>query len=100
MPPGEILVFYCTFVLLRAIYLPVLKKLVHMYQMWRINRLWLTQIYLYRWFPREINAGVKRKPNKTINIVVVRKKFPITSRFSVFKRAECSSSLNLVRVDK
>ena len=75
MPPGEILVFYCTFALLRATYLPVLKKLVHMYQMWRINRLWLSQIYLYRWFPRlflaesstharEINAGVKRKPNK------------------------------------
>ena len=122
MLPGEILVFYCTFVLLRAIYLPVLKKLVHMYQMWRINRLWLTQIYLYRWysrdlrwlttvFPRlflaesstharEINAGVKRKHNKTINIVVVRKNLPTTFRFSVFKRAECSSSLNLFRVDK
>ena len=33
-----------------AIYLPVLKSLVHMYEMWQMNRLWLTQIYLYRWY--------------------------------------------------
>ena len=37
---------------LKAIYLPVLKRLVHicMYEMWQINGLWLTQIYLYRWY--------------------------------------------------
>ena len=33
---------------LEVIYLPVLKSLVHMYEMWQMNRLWLTQIYLYR----------------------------------------------------
>ena len=31
---------------LKAIYLPVLKRLVHMYEMWQINGLWLTQIYI------------------------------------------------------
>ena len=35
---------------LEAIYLPVLKGLFHMYEMWQMNRLWLTQIYLYRWY--------------------------------------------------
>ena len=35
---------------LKAIYLPVLKRLVHMYEMWQINGLWLTQINLYRWY--------------------------------------------------
>ena len=35
---------------LKAIYLPVLKRLVHMYEMWQMNGLWLTQIYLYRWY--------------------------------------------------
>ena len=29
----------------KVIYLPVLKRLVHMYEMWQINGLWLTQIY-------------------------------------------------------
>ena len=45
--------FWCSIVLLfhlEAIYLPVLKSLVHMYEMWQMNRLWLTQIYLYRWY--------------------------------------------------
>ena len=35
---------------LKAIYLPVLKSLIHMYEKWQINRMWLTQIYLYRWY--------------------------------------------------
>ena len=35
---------------LEAIYLPVLKSLVHMYEMWQMNHLWLTQIYLYHWY--------------------------------------------------
>ena len=35
---------------LNAIYLPVLKRLVHMYEMWQMNGLWFTQIYLYRWY--------------------------------------------------
>ena len=46
--------FCCTFVSLIFasidLYLPVLKGLVHMYEMWQTNRLWLTQIYLYRWY--------------------------------------------------
>ena len=43
--------YYHTFVSLRlAIYLPVLKSLVHSYEMSQMNRLWLTQIYLYRWY--------------------------------------------------
>ena len=40
-----VLLFY-----LEAIYLPALKSLVHMYEMWQMNRLWFTQIYLYRWY--------------------------------------------------
>ena len=35
---------------LEVIYLPVLESLVHMYEMWQMNRLRLTQIYLYRWY--------------------------------------------------
>ena len=35
---------------LKAIYLPLLKSLVHVYEMWQMNRLWLTLIYLYRWY--------------------------------------------------
>ena len=31
-------------------YWPVLKSLLHMYEKWQMNRLWLTQIYLYRWY--------------------------------------------------
>ena len=45
--------FWCSIVLLfylEATYLPVLKTLVHMYEMRQMNRLWLTQIYLYRWY--------------------------------------------------
>ena len=34
---------------LEVIYLPVLESLVHMYEMWQMNRLRPTQIYLYRW---------------------------------------------------
>ena len=35
---------------LKNIYLPVLKSLVHVYEKWQLNRLWLnTQIYLYGW---------------------------------------------------
>ena len=47
---GEILVLYHTFVSLTLeaiyMYLPVLKSLVHSYEMWQMNRLWITQIYL------------------------------------------------------
>ena len=47
--------FWCSIVLLfylEAIYLPGLKPLkglVHLYEMRQMNRLWLTQIYLYRY---------------------------------------------------
>ena len=43
--------FWCSIVSLfhlEAIYLPVLKSLVRMYEMRKMSRLWLTQIYLYR----------------------------------------------------
>ena len=50
--------FWCSIVLLfqlQAISLPVLKGLVHMYEMWQMNhRLWLTQIYLYRWYTPDL----------------------------------------------
>ena len=47
----EILVFYCSFVSLTGHIFAVLKGLVHMYEMWQMNhRLWLTQIYLNRWY--------------------------------------------------
>ena len=45
--------FWCSIVLLfhlEAIHLPVLKGLVHMYELCQMNRLWLTEIYLYRWY--------------------------------------------------
>ena len=42
---STVLLFY-----LKAIYLSVLKRLVHMYEKWQMNRLWPTQIYLYRWY--------------------------------------------------
>ena len=42
---------------LEAIYLPVLKSLVHLYEMWQINRLWLTQIYLYRWYILDLETN-------------------------------------------
>ena len=35
---------------LKAIYLPVLKSFVHVYEKWQMNRLWLTKIYLHRWY--------------------------------------------------
>ena len=41
---------------------------------------------------------LKGNPTKTINMAVVKKIFPIISRFSLFKRSECSSSL--LRIDK
>ena len=47
MLQGEILVFCCT---LEAIYLPVWKRLAHRYEMWQMNHLWLTHIYLYSWY--------------------------------------------------
>ena len=50
MLQGEILAFYCTFASLEGHILAVLKSLVHMYEKWQMNRLWLTQIYLYRWY--------------------------------------------------
>ena len=41
---------------LEAIYLPVFKSLVHIlfYEMWQINHLWLTEIYLYRFYIPEL----------------------------------------------
>ena len=40
-----VLLFY-----MEAIYLPVLKTLVHRFELMQITRLWLTQIYLYRFY--------------------------------------------------
>ena len=45
--------FWCSIVRLfhlEAIHLPVLKGLVHMYELCQMNRLWLTEIYLNRWY--------------------------------------------------
>ena len=45
--------FWCTLVLLfymEAIYLPVIKAAVHKYDVMQMNRLWLTQIYLYQFY--------------------------------------------------
>ena len=47
---GEILAFYCTFVSLRGHIFASIERFGHMYEMWQMNRLWLTQIYLYRWY--------------------------------------------------
>ena len=44
------MVFYLSVFHLEAIYLPVLKTLVHVHEMWQMNRLWFTQIYLYHWY--------------------------------------------------
>ena len=49
--------FWCSVVLLfylETIYLPILKSLVHIYEMSEMNRLWLTQIYLYRFYIPEL----------------------------------------------
>ena len=49
--------FWCSIVLLfylEAIYLPVLKSLVHIYEMSQMNPLWLTQIYLYRLYSPDL----------------------------------------------
>ena len=49
--------FWCSVLLLfylEAIYLPVLKCLVYIYEMSVMNRLWLTQIYLYRFYIPEL----------------------------------------------
>ena len=35
---------------MEAIYVPVLKTLVHHFELMKINRLWLPQIYLYRFY--------------------------------------------------
>ena len=51
MLQGEILVFYFTFVSLRGhIFASIEICVVHMCEMWQMNRLWLIQIYLYRWY--------------------------------------------------
>ena len=53
--------FWCSLLLLfylEAIYLPVLKLVVSRFKMMQWNRLWLTQIYLYRFYiPELIRLG-------------------------------------------
>ena len=39
---------------IEAIYLPVLKSLVHIYEMSQMKRLWFTQIYLHRFYIPEL----------------------------------------------
>ena len=54
---------------LKAIYLPILKSLVHMYEKWQMNRLWLTQIYLYRWYIPDLIRlanGIESKPSPAV----------------------------------
>ena len=67
--------FWCTMVLLfymEAIYLPVLKAAVHRYNVMQMNRLWLTQIYLYRFYiPDLIRLAndVEENPEPTVSNV-------------------------------
>ena len=48
MLQGRVLVFYATFVLFSLIYLVVLKSAIRYFEVTKMNRLWLTQIFLYR----------------------------------------------------
>ena len=68
-----VLLFY-----MEAIYLPVLKTLVHRFELMKINRLWLTQIYLYRFYiPDLIRLAndVQTNPGPNIGYVNPEKHF-------------------------
>ena len=59
-----VLLFYT-----EAIYLPVLKTLVHRFELMQINHLWLTQIYLCRFYiPDLIRLANDVEPNRGPNI--------------------------------
>lgn len=58
-----VLLFY-----LEAIYLPVLKTLVYRYELMQFNRLWVTQVYLYRFYLPELirlSNDVETNPGPT-----------------------------------
>ena len=61
-----VLLFY-----MQAIYLPVLKTLIHQFELTRLNRLWLTQIYLYRFYIPELIRlanDVETNPGPNVNL--------------------------------
>ena len=61
-----VLLFY-----MQAIYLPVLKTLIHQFELTRLNRLWLTQIYLYRFYIPELIRlanDVETNPGLNVNL--------------------------------
>ena len=58
--------FWCSVLLLfylEAIYLPVLKRLVHIYEMSQMNCPWLTQIYLYHFSVDIYTVAIYCLPN-------------------------------------
>lgn len=58
--------FWCSALLLfylEAIYLPVLKRLVHIYEISQMNCPWLTQIYLYRFSVDIYTVAIYCLPN-------------------------------------
>ena len=70
--------FWCSVLLLfhlEAIYLPVLKSLVHIYEMSQINHLWLTQICLYRFYTPLIQLANDVQTNPGPGIVDPTKTF-------------------------
>lgn len=63
--------FWCFVLLLfylEAIYLPVLKRLVHIYEMSQMNCPWLTQIYLYRSSVDIYTVAIYCLPNGRYNV--------------------------------
>ena len=75
-----VLLFY-----MEAIYLPVLKTLVHRFELMKINRLWLTQIYLYRFYiPDLIRLAndVETNPGPNIGYVNPEKTLPTPCVFT------------------
>ena len=75
-----VLLFY-----MEAIYLPVLKTLVHRFELMKINRLWLTQIYLYRFYIPDLirlTNDVETNPGPNIGYVNAEKTLPTPCVFT------------------
>ena len=60
MLQGNILVCYAVFVYFISIYLAVLKCVVRYFKITKMNRLWLTQIFLYRFYEAYIPKLILR----------------------------------------
>lgn len=100
-----VLLFY-----MEAIYLPVLKAAVHNYDVMHMNRLWLTQMYLYQFYIPDLirlandveeNPGptvLKIDPNKTEN--GLKRKLDIKNQSNVVKKSkftETNTSVDAVK---